>query len=609
MSLITTLLILACNGTKPMKSDGPPAASAPKLAYYDWAKTPPMGWNSWDSFGTGVTEAQTRENAQYMAKNLKSHGWSIVTVDIDWFVPGAKGWNYTPGVEISMDAFGRPLPAEDRFPSAKGGKGFKPLADWMHSQGLKFGVHLLRGIPRKAVEHNLPILGTTLHAADVADKTSLCRWNPDMYGVDVSKPGGQEYYDSLFKLLAEWGVDFAKVDDLSTPYHQPEIEAIRKAIDRSGRPIVLSTSPGPTGVDHGPHIETHANMWRVSDDFWDNWGALKEQFDRLDHWTPFRGPGHWPDADMLPIGAVRQDEPAGWTHFTQTEQVTLMSLWAICRSPLILGGHLPKNDAFTLGLLTNDEVLAVNQNSTNNRQVWRKGDTVAWVADVPHSKDKYLAVFNAADAKTIDFSRAAYASGLVTRQTPGQSVAIDLDISGAKKLYLYALGGEDGNYGDHVVWSEPMLTGPRGFSKLTDIKWDSATQGYGTAAVNKSVIGKNLILDGQPVPFGIGTHANSIIEYTLPADFTRLRVRAGLEHEGVILDHGATVKFYVFTQDPMSGSEDPASMVPISFADLGLSGTVKVRDLWSHTQLGEFQDTFSPPIPWHGAALYRLSSK
>jgi alpha-galactosidase len=609
MPLLTALLLIAGRGSAAFGFQKPVGDSPSKLPFLGWAKTPPMGWNSWDCFGTGVTEPIVRENAEYMAKNLKSHGWSVITIDIDWFVPGAKGWNYTPGAELSMDAYGRLMPAVDRFPSARDGAGFKPLASWIHGQGLKFGVHLLRGIPRKAVERNLPILGTNFHAGDIADKTNVCRWNPDMYGVDMSKPGAQEYYDSLLKLLAGWGVDFVKVDDLSTPYHESEIDAIRTAIDRSGRPIVLSTSPGPTGVEHGEHIETHANMWRVSNDFWDNWDALKEQFERLDRWTPYRGDGHWPDADMLPLGAVRQDEPAGWTHFTKTEQNTLISLWAICRSPLILGGNLPKNDPFTLSLLTNDEVIAVNQDSANNHQLWRKGDWIAWVADVPGTHDKYLAVFNAADQKSIDFNRASFASGLVTRDTPGQAVSVNVDIADAKKLYLYVDDGGDGNFGDHAVWAEPMLTGPRGFSRLTDIKWDSATQGYGTASVGKSVTGKPLILNGQPVSFGIGTHAKSMIAYTLPADFSRFTARAGLGQEGVSLDHGATVKFYVFTQDPFDGPEDSTAEIPVSLADLGLTGTVTVRDLWTHAVVGEFKDSFNPPIPWHGAGLYRLSPK
>jgi hypothetical protein len=217
-----------------------------------------------------------------------------------------------------------------------------------------------------------------------------------MYGVDMSKPGAQEYYDSVFALFASWGLDYVKVDDLSSPYHEDEIEAIRKAIDRSGRPMVFSTSPGATPVGRGEHIETNANLWRISNDFWDNWRTLYEQFARLDHWTPFRGPGHWPDADMLPLGNIRAWQASDdWTHFTKDEQFTLITLWCIARSPLIMGGNLPKNDEFTLALLTNDEVLAVDQDSVHNRQLFNTNNQVAWVAEIPGLKDKYVALFNA----------------------------------------------------------------------------------------------------------------------------------------------------------------------------------------------------------------------
>jgi hypothetical protein len=373
-------------------------ASAADPAFWSWAPTPPMGWNSWDCYGAGVWQTDVLANADYMAKNLKAHGWNIITIDIQWYEPLAHTTGYRKGAVLEMDANGRLLPAPNRFPMTQASRSFKPMADYLHSQGLKFGLHLLRGIPRQAVDRdNAPIPGTAYHAADIADKSDTCQWNTDMYGVDMSKPGAQEYYNSVFALLASWDLDFVKVDDLSRPYHQAEIEAIRKAIDRTGRPIIFSTSPGATPLDHGGHVEMNANMWRVSDDFWDNWPLLFPQFARLNNWTPFRAPGHWPDADMIPIGNVRAWQTNGnWTKFTPDEQIMLMTLWSIARSPLILGGNLPKNDAFTLSLLTNDEVLAVNQNSTNNKQVYNTTNHIAWVADVPGSKDKYVALFNTA---------------------------------------------------------------------------------------------------------------------------------------------------------------------------------------------------------------------
>ena len=365
-------------------------------SFLNWTPTPPMGWNSWDCYGAAVTESQTKANADYMAENLAKHGWQYVVVDIQWYEPDAKGWEYRPGAKLEMDDNGRLLPAVNRFPSAADAGGFKSLADYVHDKGLKFGVHILRGIPRQAVAANTPILGTNVRAADVADKTSTCQWNTDMYGVDVTKPGGQEYYDSIFAQFAEWGIDFVKVDDLSRPYHQAEIAAIRRAIDKSGRAIVSSTSPGATPLDQAADIAANANMWRISDDFWDNWHLLKEQFQRCADWSRYSGGGHYPDADMLPLGTIRASERSH-THFTKDEQYTLMTLWSICRSPLIFGGDLPQTDAFTLSLLTNDDVLAVDQHSSGGRQLFRNGDLIAWTADADDSSDKYLAVFNARD--------------------------------------------------------------------------------------------------------------------------------------------------------------------------------------------------------------------
>jgi hypothetical protein len=375
--------------------DGSHPVGAADPDYWAWTPTPVMGWNSWDGFATTVTEAQTRAQADVMQAKLASHGWKLITVDIQWYEPNATGFDYRKGAKLEMDEYGRLVPATNKFPSAVDGNGFKPLADYVHSLGLKFGVHLMRGIPRQAVTAKTPIKGTRYTAAEIADTNNTCRWNGDMYGVDMTKPGAQEYYDSVFELFASWGLDFVKVDDLSRPYHQAEIEAIRKAIDKTGRPIVFSTSPGATPLSAGDHVSTHANMWRISDDFWDKWSLLVEQFDRLRDWTPYRAPGHFPDADMLPIGVLQMGKNK--TNFKPDEQFTLLTLWSIARSPLILGADLTKLDDFTLALITNDEVIAVDQNSTNNRELFRRDGFYGWVADAPGSADKYLAIFNTCD--------------------------------------------------------------------------------------------------------------------------------------------------------------------------------------------------------------------
>ncbi len=399
------------------------------IDYHAWAATPPMGWNSWDPFGTTITESQALEQAEVMAKRLKPFGWTYFTVDIQWYEGQSKGFDYNPNARLTMDGYGRLLPAAEKFPSATEKKGFKPLADAIHKKGLKFGIHMMRGIPRQAVEANLPILGTPYHAADVADRSSTCSWNQDMYGVDMAKPGAQAYYDSVFRQAAAWGIDFVKVDDLSRPYHQAEIAGIRRAIDKTGRKIVFSTSPGETPLSAGSHVNSHANMWRISDDFWDDWHALLAQFKRLHDWTPFRREGAYPDADMLPLGTVGLGRKS---RFTADESRTVMTLWCVARSPLIDGSDLTKLDDATFSLLTNPEVIAVNQHSGNNRQLFRTENAVAWVADVPNSQDRYLAVFNIGetsakvpvDLKSLGFSGLVRVRDLWTRQDLGRLDAL-----------------------------------------------------------------------------------------------------------------------------------------------------------------------------------------
>ncbi|WP_157543951.1 glycoside hydrolase family 27 protein [Mucilaginibacter paludis] len=375
--------------------------NAQQKDFHSWAATPPMGWNSWDCFGPTVVEAEVKANADYMAKNLKASGWEYIIVDIRWYVGNDKahGYNETDP-DYVLDQYGRFQPAVNRFPSAAGGKGFKPLADYIHSKGLKFGIHIMRGIPVEAVKRNLPILGSKATAKDIYSTDKQCKWLKDMYTVVAGRDGAQEYYNSLFKLYASWGLDFVKVDDLSRPYHTAEVEMIRKAIDLTGRKIVLSTSPGETPLASAPHVQQHANMWRTVDDFWDNWKMLQEHFDVFARWNAYRAPGAWPDGDMLPIGKIGIRAERGnprMTAFTHDEQYTLMTLWTIFRSPLMFGGNLPDNDAFTLSLLNNKEVLAVLKYSSNNKELFRNASGIAWVADDAKTGDKYVALFNPAD--------------------------------------------------------------------------------------------------------------------------------------------------------------------------------------------------------------------
>jgi len=386
------------------------------------ASTPPLGWNSWDAYGLTINEADYRANTTVLA-GLHRYGWDLSVIDEGWYMKDPFA-DTVEARKYLWDEHGILVPDPVRFPSAANEAGFKPLADWVHAQGLKFGVHIVRGIPRQVVQQNLPIAGSSFRAADAADTGSPCPWDQGNWGVR-DNAAGQAYYDSMLKLYASWGLDFIKVDCISDhPYRPTEIRQIAEAIRKTGRPIVLSLSPGPTQIEHAAEVAKYAQMWRITDDHWDGWTfkhnpptaefpfGLKDEFDRIAQWAPYVKPGNWPDPDMLPQGWLGphpgkdQERPTSYTH---DEQRTEITLWAISRSPLILGANLTKLDDFTRSLITNKEVLDLNQNAVESRP----GMTPAGGPDAKNFVQRYwyartggahprqyIAVFNLADAAT-----------------------------------------------------------------------------------------------------------------------------------------------------------------------------------------------------------------
>lgn len=383
------------------------------------AATPPMGWNSWDSYGLTVREPDVKANAQWMASHLEQYGWKYIVVDEGWYLQnpesgGKPAWNFTLG----PDGLYRPAP--NRFPSAQGAAGLKPLADYVHSLGLKFGIHIIRGIPRQAVMQNLPIAGSSFRAKDAANQADLCYWqrpdsgnqsgqkiywNSDNYGV-MANAAGQAYYDSMARLYASWGVDLIKVDCISSPYRAEQIHMISRALKNSGRQIVLSLSPGPTALTQAEDVRKYAQMWRISNDILDYWkGAdvnpgIRDQFAVAANWAKYAGDGAWPDGDMLPIGYLGPGVSLPrQTRLTRDEQQSLITLWSMFRSPLMIGGNLPSSDQWTTSLLTNPDVIAVDQHSRAGHQVLSADNIVIWVAQGEKQGQQYLAVFNTGDAR------------------------------------------------------------------------------------------------------------------------------------------------------------------------------------------------------------------
>ena len=390
------------------------------------APTPPMGWNSWDAYGLTIDEADFKANVTVLA-GIKQFGWHYAVIDEGWYLEDPFA-STTDKQKFVYDANGRLIPALNRFPSAANEAGLKPLADWVHAQGLQFGIHLIRGIPRQSVRENTLIAGSKFTAAEAGDPSDVCPWNEDNYGIR-DNPAGQAWYDSMIALYAGWGVDYLKVDCISDhPYKASEIRQIAEAIRKTGRPIVLSLSPGPTQLEHAAEVGKYAQMWRISDDHWDVWSHVpkpgegefpmgtRQAFDRLAAWQPYFKPGNWPDEDMLPLGTLAPHP--GWgepreSRFTHDEARSEFTLWAITRSPLILGANLTKLDDFTRSLITDKDVTEMNQTIVQSSNAPSHGDGVRiWTATTGGDHPKvYVGVFNVGDVVT-EFDLAWPASSL-----------------------------------------------------------------------------------------------------------------------------------------------------------------------------------------------------
>ena len=525
----------------------------PIFANSNIAEKPPMGWNSYDCFGFSVTEAEVKANADYMAEHLKEFGWEYVVVDFLWYGEDYTDSNWQKSKPpINIDEYGRMIPSLDLHPSAADGAGFKPLADYVHSLGLKFGIHLMRGIPWNAVEQDVPIKNTEYTATDIYSNQGLCPWYRGMKTVDMDKPGAQEYYDSLIELYASWGVDYIKIDDIqrgtSNEWHPKEIIGYEKAIEKSGRDIVLSLSPGPASLSNAEFLVEHANLIRISSDVWDNYDKwVKPQFEKCADWAEYTGPGHWPDADMLPLGkisirseaAYAHDQKPRYTRLSRDEQITMMTLWSIFRSPLMFGGHLPENDDWTLSLITNKDVLAVNQHSTNNRQIYNRSGIKIWAADVPESDDQYIAFFNttSTNPKTvtleladIGISGSVRVRDLWAKSDMGaftESFSAEINSHGAG---LYRLSPDETSDIRNEQSSKPakfslLQNYPNPFNPKTEIQYSLPQSGHVKLAVYDlmghqvaELVNKNQPIGSHRVTFDGSDLSSGLYFYTLEVD-------------------------------------------------------------------------------------------
>ena len=578
LTLILLTMLLSCNFAKAQSDES-------MATFRTWAATPPMGWNSWDCYYSSVTEKEVLQNAQYLVDNdLVRHGWEYVVVDIRWYCnhPSLGGGNYNQrgDQDYVLDEYGRYLPSPTRFPSCMvGGKnmGFRALADKIHQMGLKFGIHIMRGVPKNVVGSNYKLKGSeqTPWSQVYDGTTSPCTWLKDNLLVR-NNAAGQQYYNSIMDLYAEWGVDFLKIDDLSRPFYTDEIHMIRKAIDQTNRPIVLSLSPGKTKYEYAEECLQNANMWRMMDDLWDNWTHVDAVFNEAHAWENITRPGNYADCDMLPLGQIAMTvadagytaaDKGRWTNLSQNEQLTMMTLWGICHSPLFFGGEMTKNDAFTLSLLNNEEYHQMHKYGQDAHQLWADEDLgrVVWTSHIGDTR--YLAMFQRDDNRWIVGQKALYKSETVAYTTDGHAVDVDVEWpKGSKTLVLVVDdGGDNFNY-DHGDWINPTLVLSNGTEvELTGkFKTRQYTKSYFNRVYeNKNVDngGKMKVL-GTAYDRGFSTDANAAIFFQIPdtMDVVRFRAMAAADDSG-IGQTGATtsLRFLVFDQNPLTDEQDNAA--------------------------------------------------
>lgn len=534
-----------------------------------WAQTPPMGWNSWDCYASAVTEAQVLANAAFMRDYLLEYGWEYVIIDIRWYTDDTGRWYNQTNPLYTYDEYGRYLPDTGRFPSALSGGtniGLKGIGDQLHAMGLKWGIHIMRGVPRVAVDHRLPIKGTSYTCDQIYKTDTLCTWLNDNYSIDCTKPGAQEYYNSLLDLYAEWGVDFLKVDDLSRPYHDGEIAMIRKAIDQCGRPIVFSMSPGATPLSKAADCQDKANMWRMMDDFWDSWSDLQKEFELCANWNEYRRDGNYPDCDMLPLGRLELSNSSyggngRWTNFTHDEQRTMMSLWTIFKSPLFFSGDLTYNDDWTTALITNKDAIYIDQHSTNNRLVKSDAATAFWAADDPASLTRYAALFNLTGSGTwIRFNEALYTTETISLLTDGFGQDVEVDIpAGVRQIALVVDDAGNGNSYDHGDWISPRVVLANGSERSltqSDVVRTYTASWFNRVEWNRNVEQNgNMKVNGTTYSVGFATDANAMVLFNLPEGAVRFKGFCGIDDTGR-LQSGSTssIKFMVFPGDPTSRS-------------------------------------------------------
>ncbi|MFF4486721.1 alpha-galactosidase D [Streptomyces sp. NPDC001544] len=404
-----------------------PAAHAGTAAPVPAAK-PYMGWSSWsmqsskypglnpDGDYSYLTEANVGRQTDALAAKLKKYGYEYVNIDAGWW----RDNNWKPG----YDQYGRQKADPKRFPS-----GMKAVADRIHAKGLKAGIYLPAGLEKEAYgDGGTPILdadGCTTADIVYPDLRTTNGWDSS-YKLDFSRPCAQKYIDSQARSIADWGYDFLKLDGVGPGSGKSgdqydnvaDVAAWNKAIAATGRPVHLELS-WSLDIGHAVDWKKYSNGWRIDTDVecycntlvsWEN--SVDDRWDDAPGWTKHAGPGGWNDLDSLDVGNGPMDG------LTRAERQSYVTLWAIAKSPLYTGDDLTRLDDYGLELLTNREVIAVDQDGTPPaRPVTPSDPRQVWAAKNPDGT-RTVALFNLADAPaavTADFSSLGFTGRAAVR--------------------------------------------------------------------------------------------------------------------------------------------------------------------------------------------------
>ncbi|MDT0467346.1 alpha-galactosidase D [Streptomyces gibsoniae] len=425
------------------------------------AAKPYMGWSSWSMQSSHypglnpngnysyLTEANVLKQADALADTLKKSGYTYVNIDAGWWMD--ENWT------SEFDQYGRQTPDPVRFPH-----GMKSVADHIHSKGLKAGIYLPVGLEKGAYgDGKVPIWnapGCTTADAVYPDLRTTNGWD-SAYKLNFDNPCAQKYVDSQAQMFADWGYDFLKLDGVGPGSFKSgdnydnvaDVAAWHKAIADTGRPIHLELS-WSLDIGHAADWKKYSNGWRIDTDVecycdtlvtWEN--SVNDRWNDAPAWSTKAGPGGWNDLDAIDVGNGAMDG------LTQAERQSYMTLWAINKSPLFTGDDLTKLDSYGLSLLTNQEVIGVDQNASPvARPVTPMGDQQVW--GTKNSDGSYtVALFNlgnspasvTADWASFGFTGAASVRDLWSHQNLGtykNKITATLPVHGSR-LFTVKPGG------------------------------------------------------------------------------------------------------------------------------------------------------------------------